>query len=248
MYHNIAIIGAGAIGQAMLHQLLTHYATATLYAFSRTPHTINTLKRQYENRLFNLPIDYENEHSLTECAHIASQQSPLDLVFVATGILHEIKQEKRIMPEKALHQISADKLARLLHVNTIIPTLLAKHFIPKLNHQNRSVFATLSARIGSLSDNRLGGWYAYRASKAALNMIIKTAAIETSRQNKQAIIVGLHPGTVDSPLSKPFQSNLPKGQLLTPTESASALLKTINQLDPQDSGKVFAFDGLEIQP
>ena len=120
------------------------------------------------------------------------------------------------------------------HVSTIYP--------------DASVFAALSARVGSISDNILGGWYAYRSSKAALNMIIKNAAIEISRSNKQAIVVGMHPGTVDSHLSKPFQSRVPKHQLFTPEYAAEKLLHVMTALMPSDSGKCFAWDGKEILP
>lgn len=244
MYNNIAVIGAsGAIGEAMIKQLLLS-TDATIHCFSRTPQTLSSLPQHHPNGLRIHAIDYDDEQSLVDSAAVASRCMPLDLVFVSIGILHE----KNLMPEKALSQLSEEKFSRLFHINTVIPALVGKHFIPKLNGQHRSIFSVLSARIGSISDNRLGGWYAYRASKAALNMIIKSMAIETQRQNKQAIIVALHPGTVDSNLSKPFQSSLPLGQLLTPEYAASQLLNTIDQLKHRDSGKLFAFDGEKIQP
>ena len=123
------------------------------------------------------------------------------MVLVATGILHD----EVFMPEKSLKDLSAEKFIHLFLVNSVLPAIIAKHFIPRLNQKKRSVFAALSARVGSISDNKMGGWYSYRASKSALNMIIKNVAIETARKNEQAIIVGLHPGTVDSNLSRPFQ-------------------------------------------
>ena len=166
------------------------------------------------------------------------------MVIVATGILHD----GELMPEKSQKELSAEKFHRLFEINTIVPALVAKHFIPKLNREKRSVFAALSARVGSISDNQLGGWYAYRASKAALNMIIKNAAIEISRRNKKAIIVGLHPGTVDSNLSKPFQGNVPDGKLFTPKYSVQKLLVILTTLTSKQSGKCFAWDGKEILP
>ena len=111
-----------------------------------------------------------------------------------------------------------------------------------------SIFAALSARVGSISDNQLGGWYAYRASKAALNMIIKTAAIEVRRRNPHAIVVGLHPGTVDSDLSKPFQGNVPEGKLFTPDFAAGKLLTVLEGLAPAQTGRCFGWDGEEILP
>lgn len=125
---------------------------------------------------------------------------------------------------------------------------MAKHFIPKLAKDTKSVFAAISARVGSISDNQLGGWYAYRASKAALNMFIKTASVETKRLNPNAVIVGVHPGTVDSHLSEPFQARVPQGKLFTPEYSAEKLIEVFDSLNMEDSGKCFAWDGKEIIP
>jgi NAD(P)-dependent dehydrogenase (short-subunit alcohol dehydrogenase family) len=225
---NIAIIGSsGAIGSALVESLSTCYPKAQMTAFSR--HGKN-------------PILYHCEDSIANAAQTASKTQPLDLVIVATGLLHD----GPLMPEKSLKELSADKFHTIFEANTITPALIAKHFIPKLDHQKRACFAVLSARVGSISDNRLGGWYAYRASKAALNMIIKNIAIEVSRTSKETIIIGLHPGTVDSPLSKPFQSHLPTGQLFTPLDCAHKLIDVIRQRSPEDSGKCFAWDGSEV--
>ena len=152
------------------------------------------------------------------------------------------------MPEKSLRDLSSDKFHRIFEVNTITPALIAKYFLRKLNKEKTSIFTALSARVGSISDNQLGGWYAYRASKAALNMIIKNAAIEVARENKKAIIVGLHPGTVDSDLSKPFQGHVADKNLFTPEYSAEKLLKVLEDLSPEKTGKCFAWDGKEILP
>jgi NAD(P)-dependent dehydrogenase (short-subunit alcohol dehydrogenase family) len=120
--------------------------------------------------------------------------------------------------------------------------------LPLLPKDRRAVFAALSARVASISDNRLGGWHSYRASKAALNMLLKNFAIELGCTHKQAVVAGLHPGTVDSDLSKPFQSNLPDGQLTRPNDAARNLLDALDGLSPADSGGVFAFDGSQIEP
>ena len=140
----------------------------------------------------------------------------------------------------------SENFEHLFQINTIGPALVAKYFLPKLNRNSRSVFAVLSARVGSIADNRLGGWYAYRASKAALNMIIKNASIEIARKNKQAIVVCLHPGTVDSLLSKPFQSNVPDGKLFSPEFSAGKLLSVVDNLSPDQSGGIVGWDGEPI--
>lgn len=227
---NIAIIGAsGALGKAFAVLLRDKYPDASLHAFSR-----NGAR----------PLDYLDEQSIKAAADFAAKENPLDLVIVATGILHD----GDIQPEKSLQQLSATNFKHLFEANSIAPALIAKYFVPKLNKNTPARFAALSARVGSISDNQLGGWYAYRASKAALNMIIKNIAIETARRNKQAIIVGLHPGTVDSDLSKPFQGNVPDGKLFTAQYSAQSLLQVLENLTPEHSGKCFAWDQQEVKP
>ena len=151
------------------------------------------------------------------------------------------------MPEKSISQLSFENFNRTILINTILPAMIGKYFIPKLNKNSKSVFAVLSARVGSISDNRIGGWYSYRSSKAALNMIIKNFSIEVKRRNKNAIIVGLHPGTVNSNLSKPFQGNVEKNKLFEPTFSAGKLVGVIQNLSGVDSGKCIAWDGKEIE-
>jgi NAD(P)-dependent dehydrogenase (short-subunit alcohol dehydrogenase family) len=227
---NISILGAsGSIGSAFTKLTSEKHPNASLFAFSRNG------KHQ---------IDYNSEDSIAEAAELAAKEKPLDLVIVAGGMLHD----GELMPEKSLRDLSAEKFHRIFEVNTITPALIAKHFLPKLNKKKSSIFAALSARVGSISDNQLGGWYAYRASKAALNMIIKNAAIEVGRRNKKAIIVGLHPGTVDSDLSKPFQGNVPDGKLFSPEYSARKLLEVLYNLNPEHTGKCFAWDRKEILP
>ena len=227
---NICVIGAsGTIGSAMTKLLSKRYPDASLFPFSRNSH--------YD-------IDYSDENSIATAAKVASKDRALDLVFVASGVLHS----DYIMPEKSLKQLSANKFHYLFQANTITPALIAKYFLPLLNKDRISRFAVLSARVGSISDNYLGGWYSYRASKAALNMIIKNAAIEIRRTNKRAIVSTLHPGTVDSFLSRPFQSNVPKEKLFTAEYSARKLLDVLEDLSPEQSGKCFAWDGFEVNP
>lgn len=227
---NIAILGAsGAIGQAFTSRLAQKYPAARLQAFSRSGAQL---------------IDYGCEQSIAAAAQLAAQEKPLDLVIVANGLLHD----SDLMPERSLRDLSAEKFQRIFAANTITPALLAKYFLPKLNKERPSIFAALSARVGSISDNQIGGWYAYRASKAALNMVLKNAAIEIGRRNKQAIVVGLHPGTVDSALSQPFQRNVPDGKLFTPEYSAAKLLDVLANLTPEQTGKCFAWDGQEVLP
>ena len=187
-------------------------------------------------------IDLENEESIADAAKSAGEDGPLDLVFVATGFLHD----EGSGPEKDWRHLDAVNLARNFAINVTGPALVAKHFLPLLPDDRRGGFAALSARVGSISDNRLGGWYAYRASKAALNMMVRSLSIELARKKPEAFCVGLHPGTVDTRLSEPFQRNVPQGKLFTPDYSARMLLNVLASLDPSDSGKCFAYDGEEI--
>lgn len=239
MVSNIVVIGSsGAIGGAFVDQLSANYPEAVIHAFSRNHFVLDgaNVRRPL--------INPHDEASLKSAAELVAEEGGIDLVIVASGMLHD----DFLMPEKALQDISGEKFHRLFEVNTIFPALIAKYFLPKLHKDKRTVFAALSARVGSISDNQLGGWYAYRASKAALNMVIKNASIEIGRQNKEAIIIGLHPGTVDSDLSKPFQGNVEEGKLFTPEFSVSKMLEVLDQLKGEDTGKCFAWDGKEIEP
>lgn len=238
---NIAIFGStGAIGQALIVELAQQYPTAHIHGISRSVSSQSVFANHQNVQLHT--IDLQDETALARLAKQLTAQHKLDYVFVATGTLHT----DSIQPEKSLRQLSAKNFEHLFAVNTILPAIIAKHFIPTLNKTSRSVFAVLSARVGSISDNGLGGWYAYRASKAALNMLIKTASIENKRRNPNAVIVSLHPGTVDSALSKPFQKNVPAGKLFTAKFSAQSLIKVTDKLTEADTGKCFAWDGAEI--
>ncbi|MEO1575694.1 MAG: SDR family NAD(P)-dependent oxidoreductase [Pseudomonadota bacterium] len=166
----------------------------------------------------------------------------LDLVIVATGTLHD----DGLKPEKSLRQIDAASMQRVLAVNTVGPAMVARSFLPRLKRSGPATFAALSARVGSIADNRLGGWHSYRASKAALNMLIRTFSIEMRRTHPQARVIGLHPGTVDTGLSAPFQRNVPDGKLFTPDYSAERLLAVINALSAKDSGGVFDWAGERV--
>ncbi len=190
-------------------------------------------------RLTRADLDLTDEASIVAAA---SRVAKADLVVVATGLLHDADHG----PEKALRDLDPVWLARQYAINAIGPALVAKHFLPLLPRTGRSVFAALSARVGSISDNRLGGWYGYRASKAALNQLIRTLAVEDKRRNDRGIVVALHPGTVDTRLSKPFQQG--GRDLFQPDRAAVQLLDVLDALKPVDSGKLFAWDGVEIAP
>jgi NAD(P)-dependent dehydrogenase (short-subunit alcohol dehydrogenase family) len=190
-------------------------------------------------RLSRPDLDLLDEATVAAAAKRVGSPS---LVVVATGLLHEEGRG----PEKAIADLDPTWLARQYAVNAVGPALIAKHFLPVMPKSGRCVFAVLSARVGSISDNRLGGWYGYRASKAALNQLVRTLAVEDKRRNDRGIVVALHPGTVDTRLSKPFQSA--GRDLFKPDRAAVQLLDVLDGLKPQDSGKLFAWDGAEIAP
>lgn len=219
------VIGAsGGIGAALAEALGEE--GATVHGFARS---------------FTGPrhLDLEDEASIADAA--ATVGTP-DLVLVATGLLHDGERG----PEKALRDLDPVWLARNFAINAIGPAIVAKHFLPVMPKTGRSVFAVLSARVGSISDNRLGGWHGYRASKAALNQLVRTLAIEDKRRNSSGIVVALHPGTVATALSQPFRSG--GRDLLQPDRAAVQLLDLIDGLKAPDSGKLFAWDGAEIAP
>jgi NAD(P)-dependent dehydrogenase (short-subunit alcohol dehydrogenase family) len=187
-------------------------------------------------------LDLLDEASIAAAA--ASLVTPPDLVIVATGLLHD----RDAGPEKSMAALDPAWLARQYAINAIGPALVAKHVLPRMPKTGRCVFAVLSARVGSIADNKLGGWYGYRAAKAGLNQLLRTIAIEERRRNDRSIVVGLHPGTVATPLSQPFQANVRADQLFTPSRAAVQLLDVIDGLKAPDSGKLFAWDGAEIAP
>lgn len=234
---NAIVFGAsGAIGQAFTTAIANTKTLLTLTAVSRQPLNYDS------NKIHPAQLSIYNEASI---ATLANQiEHPLDLIIIATGILHS----DELQPEKSLKSLSENQLATLFHTNAIIPALIMKHFAPLLRKDSPSILMALSARVGSITDNRLGGWYSYRASKSALNMLIKCAAIEISRKEPKQIIVGFHPGTVDSYLSKPFQSRLKPDQLQSPEMSVEKILTTIQALTSKHSGQCLAYDGTIIEP
>ena len=187
-------------------------------------------------------FDLTDEASI-EAAAAAMKDNPPEWVIVASGVL---TLADGTGPERTLKRLDGAAMAEVFGLNTIGPALIAKHILPLMPRDERFVFAALSARVGSISDNGLGGWHSYRASKAALNMLLRNFALEMGRTHKQGVVVGLHPGTVDSKLSEPFQSNLPESQLTEPGEAANNLLNVLAELGPDESGKVFDFKGEEV--
>lgn len=228
--------GSGAIGGALVQRIAEREQFAKVYVGSRT--RPNWLPANSEW----LEFDLLDEASIA--AAVARIGGEIGLALVATGILHDTPHG--IAPEKSWRAIEAQSFARVMAINALGPALIAKHALPRFPREGRAVFAALSARVGSIEDNRLGGWHAYRASKAALNMLVRNLAIELARTHPDTVAVTLHPGTVDSNLSAPFQRGLAAGQIRSPNEVADHLLAVIDDLNPGDSGRFFAWDGSAI--
>jgi NAD(P)-dependent dehydrogenase (short-subunit alcohol dehydrogenase family) len=222
-YRALVIGAGGAIGSAFVQQLQADPRCGRLTALHRT----------------SLPaIDYAREGSIADAATALRAEAPFHLVLVATGLLHGAG----VAPEKRLADLDGAALSTLFHTNTIGPALVLRHFAPLLDRQ-RSLLAVLSAKVGSIGDNRLGGWYGYRASKAALNMLLKTAAIELRRSHPGAVLAALHPGTVRSGLSRPFRGD-EIGR--DPAEAAAQMLAALDGLRAEDSGCFVAYDGQQL--
>ncbi|MHC1999139.1 SDR family NAD(P)-dependent oxidoreductase [Methylobacterium sp. CM6241] len=230
------VIGAsGGIGGAVVRALAEGEAYAPIFALSRSGPSVPAGVRP-------LPIDLSDETTVAAAAARVGEAGPVGLVIVATGLLHRAG----VSPEKTVRALDPAAMATIFAINTIGPALVAKHFVPLLARRERCVFAALSARVGSIGDNRLGGWYTYRASKSALNQILRTLAIEVARSRPEAIVVGLHPGTVASGLSRPFRPDPTADGVFSPEVSAAHLLRVLNGLSAADSGSVFAWDGSKI--
>jgi NAD(P)-dependent dehydrogenase (short-subunit alcohol dehydrogenase family) len=235
---NAAVFGAsGGLGAAFVDRLAADPNVARVAACARRPAVSD------DPMIAPVAFDYADPDGLEAAVEAAAGGAPLHLVIVATGLLHD---GDGLRPERTWRALDADAIARAFAVNAAGPLLIARHALDRLATGEKAVFAALSARVGSISDNRLGGWHAYRMSKAALNQGLRTVAIELKRRNKTAIACGLHPGTVDTDLSAPFQANVPDGKLFTPAFSAERLLGVIDRLTPADSGAVFDWKGETI--
>lgn len=235
----VVVVGSsGGIGSAFIQRLAADSNVGSLVGLSRTPATYAPMA----DRVQRGQLDLASEESIESAAAEVAAIGPLDMVIVATGILHG----DNLAPEKSLRDLRAENLQHLFNINTIGPILVAKYFLPLMRKEAKTVFAALSARVGSINDNRLGGWASYRASKSALNMLLKTASIEHKRRFPNSIVAALHPGTVDTRLSKPFSSRVPSDRLFTPKQSAGYLLNVVDSLSPEQTGGFFAWDGREV--
>ncbi|WP_145182816.1 SDR family NAD(P)-dependent oxidoreductase [Pseudomonas sp. URMO17WK12:I11] len=240
------VCGASAgIGLALCEMLLARDDVARLWAVSRSAgnsEALAALAAQHGERLIVIACDARDEQALAALATQIRQVSQhLHLVISTLGILHQDGAK----PEKSLAQLDLAGLQASFATNAFAPILLLKHLMPLLRQQP-TTFAALSARVGSIGDNRLGGWYSYRASKAALNQLLHTASIELKRLNPQATVLALHPGTTDTQLSRPFQANVPAGKLFATRFAAQCLLDLVSRVEPLDSGGFWAWDGQQI--
>ncbi|MFJ4067686.1 SDR family NAD(P)-dependent oxidoreductase [Pseudomonas sp. NPDC089996] len=244
---DVLIGGASrGIGLALCTALLARSDVARLWAVARNAKgndELAVLARHHGERLVLMDCDARDEQALaalaTELGHTCDH---LHLVISTLGILHQDGAKA----EKSLAQLDLASLQASFATNTFAPILLLKHLLPLLRTQP-ATFAALSARVGSIGDNRLGGWYSYRASKAALNQLLHTASIELRRLNPAATVLALHPGTTDTQLSRPFQGNVPAGKLFAPAFAAQCVIEQVGRWGPKDSGGFRAWDGRAIE-
>jgi NAD(P)-dependent dehydrogenase (short-subunit alcohol dehydrogenase family) len=234
------VIGAGqGIGLEFVRQFLASNRTDLVYATYRRPDC--ELLKIDDPRLCCLPLDVKSEEQIAQAVK-ALQANDLRYVINCVGLLHDGEMQ----PEKSLRQIDTEQMLRYFQVNSVSAVLWAKHLQPLLKKSDQAVFASISAKVGSIGDNQLGGWYGYRASKTALNMLMRNVSIEYRRTCPQVIVVVLHPGTTDTKLSQPFQRNVPSEKLFSVERTVGQLLVVIDKLSIQDSGEFFNWDGQKL--
>ena len=231
------VVGQGGIGRALLADLRQRAPHLVCLA-TRRPDQLG--QHTAEGRL--LPLDLSDDSSLAALRDQLTSAPPLRIVLCTAGLLHA----GDLQPEKRLSQVRRTHLERSFAVNAFGPLLLAQALEPLLPRDQPCHFASLSARVGSIADNRLGGWYSYRAAKAAQNQLLRCLALEWQRRLPQACVSLLHPGTTDTPLSAPFQRGVPAEQLFSPARSAAQLLDVLEALGPEQSGQFWAWDGQPI--
>ncbi|MBU25274.1 MAG: hypothetical protein CMD99_04510 [Gammaproteobacteria bacterium] len=235
--------GASGLGRALVDRVLKSGEFEQIFVTARDRTRIVT----EDSRVIPIELDLICDTSIKEASEkIASQTDKLHLVLTTAGILQDESAEVR--PEKKLADLTRSKLETVFSINCFGPFLWYAALGTLIRHRETLVVATLSARVASIGDNRLGGWHSYRASKTAQNMLTKNLSLELSRTNPKAVIVGLHPGTVDTDLSKPFQTGVPSNKLFSPDQSAAYLWDVLNHLTPERTGQVIAWDGQMIIP
>ena len=226
------VVGAGGIGRQIAEDLASKENNLEVILCGRK----NVFKNFWE-------LDIENENSLKDFKDkLSKSKLNLRLVLNATGRLHS----EKLNPEKRLQHINKENLIESFSINAFAPILLAKTIEEFINKELEFNFASISARVGSITDNKTGGWYAYRAAKSAQNQLFKSLSIEWARKYPKAIITLLHPGTVNTNLSKPFHKFVPKDKLFSPQKTSNYMIDILRNQEPKDSGKFIAWDGKEI--
>ncbi|MDP2488559.1 SDR family oxidoreductase [Vibrio splendidus] len=237
--HILVVGGSGGIGFAVVKHLLSELSRFD-FLDVHVDATYHSQQPELENNRLNWhKVDATNEADIEQ---LSRQFEKLDWLINCVGMLHT----PGLGPEKNLSSIDPEFFLKNISVNTLPSLLLAKHFTPILRTSDNPKFAVVSAKVGSISDNRLGGWYSYRSSKAALNMFIKTMSIEWQRTIKKGTVLALHPGTTDTALSKPFQTNVPEGKLFESSYVAHQLVDIIRTATPDNSGHFYAYDGEQL--
>ena len=237
----ILVAGAsGGIGNAFCQEVARQFPNVSLIRLARNPEALSQLTVKTHDITFDLSSESGIESAIAELP----EKLAIDWVFIATGWLHDESHQ----PEKTYRSLNADQMMHSFQLNAIGPTILVKSLLSRVNPKHPLKVGILTARVGSTSDNRLGGWHSYRASKAALNMLIKNFSIEFDRMKKPVVIVGLQPGTTDTGLSAPFQRGVSAEHLQTPSYTASQLIKVMQVLDDSDSGLLYDFLGLSFEP
>lgn len=230
--------GNGGIGQGLIKAILERHPDAEISATYRKqkPADLSPAIHWFQADL----TDQESVEGL------ASNFSQIDWLINCAGFLHQQDGDTFHGPEKSIRQFEPEFFLNNIRRNTLPTLLLARYFSNALKQSPKGVFAAVSAKVGSIEDNRLGGWYSYRASKAALNMALKTLSIEWQRSHKNLCVTALHPGTTDTGLSEPFQNNVPEGKLFTPGQTGHYLLDVLEQLTPDQTGSFFSWNGEQL--
>ena len=240
----LVLAASGGIGQAYCENIIADYPNVQLIRMARNIHKLPALKGNIVDIEVDLCEDDSIEKSIDFAMSALIDAKKIDWVFIASGWLHD----QSTKPEKTYRSLEREHLLRSYTINTIGPALFVSRLLSKVEKKHPIKIGILSARVGSISDNRLGGWHSYRASKSALHMLIKNIAIEGKNSRKPITIVGLQPGTTDTALSAPFQRGLTEEQLQTPDFTAKHLIKVMNVLELKDSGKLFDLKGVQFEP
>jgi NAD(P)-dependent dehydrogenase (short-subunit alcohol dehydrogenase family) len=241
------VVGASrGIGLALVENQLADPAVRRVIATLRPtsdPGNLQRLAKLHGERLHRVELDVTDDSSLESFGHyLDGLDGGIDSTIHAAGILHDAS----LQPEKSLADCNAANLLRSFEVNSIGPLMVARCLLARQVRRRQFSFTVLSAMVGSIADNRLGGWYGYRASKAALNQLIRTLAIECRIKHPGACILAIHPGTTDTALSRPFQRNVEPDKLYTPTQTAARILRVIQRAGPEQSGSFLNWNGKQI--